>query len=803
MTYLVQSVIFEKSKFSLENAKEWLLSNKYKDKGVDEKKKFWRFRQLNPLTIKRKGYSHYITKPLDHSGVELIIAYKDKMEGAGKLNQIKKALFNHFKKDEKLESQVASTLGRVNKEANDIVKLLADHDKADDKPQSIIKKALSKLDIKNNNNISGKGLKGNPHIYSKDKMTTQEAKLYMSGIMTTGGALDLSQDLAFRLKYSFKVSELRKMLKELVKEKKIELEIKEINKLKKEEIIDMVVKGQLINPPELPTSVALAKKYKLADLKREALEHAGLGRLTKADIINYIEKNNLWKGEEKEKENIQLKVSEIEPEPVKKKTRKAKKKLTIEDFEIEEEPKKEELKLEESMPSGNPKDQMKGIKIGTRVMPKPTKEVKPRDDVIVKDLNLPQRMKLDLTDEDINILLTGKITNSKGKKVKPLFSKIFEIGIKDMNKSGEVPTNIRTFGKSVADENGVSIGDTTFTLIDGKMYLRTTTHGAFGDPTSTPDTIENFSKQKLDFYKTFEEMKQNLPKSKGASKMEQIDKQIRIKEYLGKGYLEVDAIEAVERDLKYNKDLEELATKHGVEEMELPDKPLTKKEVGDQLQREWLNKQAEKARNDPALMSKFKENQEQILKDRKASKLVISDDIVRTMIYKSIDFKDYRKAQDYLNKIRKHFQHGFNEAKYADKPKEETEKKEDLKEVDGYVKLDWTDEEISLLPYIQKNGQTTLPARVYLKALEMAKNGKVPEVLRPNDFNPDIKKGVENEFNNFRLYRNRVYLNGVRLIGYDDKTPEEQEKTIDEAVKSVKSTLAYFRNKLKKENQKK
>lgn len=353
MTYLVQSVIFEKSKFSLENAKEWLLSNKYKDKGVDEKKKFWRFRQLNPLTIKRKGYSHYITKPLDHSGVELIIAYKDKMEGAGKLNQIKKALFNHFKKDEKLESHVASTLGRVNKEANDIVKLLEQHDKADDKPQAQIKKALSKLDIKNNNNISGKGLKGNPHIYSKDKMTTQEAKLYMSGIMTTGGALDLSQDLAFRLKYSFKVSELRKMLKELSKEKKIELEIKEINKLKKDEIIDMVVKGQLINPPELPTSVALAKKYKLADLKREALEHAGLGRLTKADIINYIEKNNLWKGDEKEKENVQLKVSEIQPEPVAivKKTRKAKKKLIIEDFEIEEEPKKEDELGEEYQPS--------------------------------------------------------------------------------------------------------------------------------------------------------------------------------------------------------------------------------------------------------------------------------------------------------------------------------------------------------------------------------------------------------------------------------------------------------------------
>jgi hypothetical protein len=214
MTYLVQSVIFDKSKFSLENARTWLHENKYKDKGVDEKKKMWRFRQLNPLTIKRKGFSHYITKPLDNSGVELIIAYKEKMEGAGKLNQIKKALFTHFKKDEALESKVASTLGRVNKEANDIVTLLEQHDKVDDKPQAQIKQQLSKLD---NNNIFGKGFKEKSSIYSKDKMTNQEAKLYMSGILTTGGSLDLSQDVAFRLKYSFNVRELRKMLKELLK----------------------------------------------------------------------------------------------------------------------------------------------------------------------------------------------------------------------------------------------------------------------------------------------------------------------------------------------------------------------------------------------------------------------------------------------------------------------------------------------------------------------------------------------------------------------------------------------------------
>jgi len=143
--YLVQSVIFKKLCFTIEEARKWLKENKYKDKGVDEKKEFWRFRQLNPLTVKRKGFSHYITKPLEKSGVELIIAYKNELKGSGKLNQIKKNLFKHFKKDEKLEVETAKVLSKINKEADEISKIFLDHDKADDKPQTQIKKDISKL----------------------------------------------------------------------------------------------------------------------------------------------------------------------------------------------------------------------------------------------------------------------------------------------------------------------------------------------------------------------------------------------------------------------------------------------------------------------------------------------------------------------------------------------------------------------------------------------------------------------------------------------------------------------------------
>ena len=530
--YLVQSVVFKKSKYSLEEAKKWLKENKYKDKGVDEKKAFWRFRQLNPMTVKRKGFAHYITKPLENSGVELIIVYKEALKGSGNLNQIKKDLFKHFKEDEKLEKKTAKVLDEVVKDSDEISKIFLDHEKTDDKPQSKIKKSISKLyggklkadeikgfvnesyeknpksnlgdwildsELSNDNakvyynpktgeavvthrgtqgasdwgnnaayalgaykftdrykqgkkvqdkvekkygkkNISTLGhsqgailarelggdtkeiINVNPAYsfekpkkneynirsendvvssayapvakarevlfpeYSKKhdikipsesvtdvlgnhsadvldklgdqeigvgagrrtKMTREEAKKYLSG-----GSLDLNQDVAFRLKYSFKVGELRKMLKELINEEKIDLDFKEVRKLNKEEIINMFVKNQLVNPPALPTGFALAKKYKLSELKKEVLKHAGLGEFKKADIISYIERNNLWKDEEKP--NIQMTIEEMPSKA--KKSKKLKRKIILEDdFEIEDDP-----KLEESVPTGDPKEQMKGI----------------------------------------------------------------------------------------------------------------------------------------------------------------------------------------------------------------------------------------------------------------------------------------------------------------------------------------------------------------------------------------------------------------------------------------------------------
>lgn len=90
--YVVQSVIFKKSKYSVASAKKWLKDNKYKSPKVDETENMLRFRQMSPKMVDKKGYTEYRTKPLGKSGIELILAYKGSM-GSG----FKKRLVNRVK----------------------------------------------------------------------------------------------------------------------------------------------------------------------------------------------------------------------------------------------------------------------------------------------------------------------------------------------------------------------------------------------------------------------------------------------------------------------------------------------------------------------------------------------------------------------------------------------------------------------------------------------------------------------------------------------------------------------------------
>jgi hypothetical protein len=76
--YKVQSVIFDKSKNSLQTAYDFIEKHDFKNKGVDEKEDTYRFRQYNPSYLKKLGFTEYRTITIDKkNNIQLIIAYKN------------------------------------------------------------------------------------------------------------------------------------------------------------------------------------------------------------------------------------------------------------------------------------------------------------------------------------------------------------------------------------------------------------------------------------------------------------------------------------------------------------------------------------------------------------------------------------------------------------------------------------------------------------------------------------------------------------------------------------------------------
>jgi hypothetical protein len=73
--YKVQSVVFNKDQISLDDAFDWLVVNGYKIKKSDETETQYRFRQLEPSYLKRKGFTEYRTKQLNDV-VSLVLVYK-------------------------------------------------------------------------------------------------------------------------------------------------------------------------------------------------------------------------------------------------------------------------------------------------------------------------------------------------------------------------------------------------------------------------------------------------------------------------------------------------------------------------------------------------------------------------------------------------------------------------------------------------------------------------------------------------------------------------------------------------------
>jgi len=79
MNYIIQSILFKKPEYNKTNCIKWLKKHNFKYNDIDEKENHYRFRQINPEYIKKKGYTHFINKKINPL-IEYIIAYP---EGVG------------------------------------------------------------------------------------------------------------------------------------------------------------------------------------------------------------------------------------------------------------------------------------------------------------------------------------------------------------------------------------------------------------------------------------------------------------------------------------------------------------------------------------------------------------------------------------------------------------------------------------------------------------------------------------------------------------------------------------------------
>jgi hypothetical protein len=71
--YIVQSILFDKSKTSLDDAIRYMINNKYMIKKIDITKSLYRFRQLDPKPYEEKGYKFRIKKLNDIISLVLIV----------------------------------------------------------------------------------------------------------------------------------------------------------------------------------------------------------------------------------------------------------------------------------------------------------------------------------------------------------------------------------------------------------------------------------------------------------------------------------------------------------------------------------------------------------------------------------------------------------------------------------------------------------------------------------------------------------------------------------------------------------
>ena len=76
MSSVVQAVLFRKVDWDLRRSMKWLENNHYKAKKVDITNNWFRYRILEPIDLKNKGYRYYANKYVENESIILVIAYK-------------------------------------------------------------------------------------------------------------------------------------------------------------------------------------------------------------------------------------------------------------------------------------------------------------------------------------------------------------------------------------------------------------------------------------------------------------------------------------------------------------------------------------------------------------------------------------------------------------------------------------------------------------------------------------------------------------------------------------------------------
>lgn len=73
-SYKVQSILIPKNIFHIKEAKSWI-SKHYKDKGIDDKDHYFRFRQLNPDYLKSRYKNGKFRNKVLNNGIVLVLYY--------------------------------------------------------------------------------------------------------------------------------------------------------------------------------------------------------------------------------------------------------------------------------------------------------------------------------------------------------------------------------------------------------------------------------------------------------------------------------------------------------------------------------------------------------------------------------------------------------------------------------------------------------------------------------------------------------------------------------------------------------